>query len=37
MGKQPPEPQKQHYVDYDGVTKAYDKIVEWQHTGKKTY
>ncbi|GLC50716.1 hypothetical protein PLESTB_000411600 [Pleodorina starrii] len=37
MGQQPPEPQKQYYVDYDGVTKAYDKIVEWQQTGKKKY
>ncbi|EFJ41027.1 hypothetical protein VOLCADRAFT_107862 [Volvox carteri f. nagariensis] len=35
--QQQPEPQKQYYVDYEGVTKAYDKIVEWQQTGKKKF
>lgn len=31
------EPPKQYYVDYEGVSKGYDKIVEWQQTGKKKF
>ncbi|GIL66896.1 hypothetical protein Vafri_20372 [Volvox africanus] len=37
LGNQPPEPQKQYYVDYEGVSQGYDKIVAWQQTGKKQF
>ncbi|GIL87135.1 hypothetical protein Vretimale_14252 [Volvox reticuliferus] len=37
LGNQPPELPKQYYVDYEGVSQGYDKIVAWQQTGKKQY
>lgn len=32
-----PEPPKQYFVDYDGVDKGYQKIVQWQQKGKKEF
>lgn len=32
-----PEPPKQYFVDYNAVDKGYDKIVQWQQSGKKDF
>ncbi|GLI71565.1 hypothetical protein VaNZ11_016820 [Volvox africanus] len=37
LGNQPTEPQTQYYVDYEGISQGYDRVVAWQQTGKKQY
>lgn len=31
------EPQRQHVVDYAAVEQGWDKVVQWQQTGKRSY